>query len=93
VRVIDRASDMSLWIDSGMAEFLLAGPTQTSVEPLCSNSLEPSCVRLAPDTNDRTTFVGNRSSSCFSTPSVFVVFTSMHVCCGVTTDWTMSARL
>jgi hypothetical protein len=71
---------MSLWIDSGIAEFLLAGPTQISVDPLCSNSLDPNCVRSAPETRERTTFVGNRSSSCFSTPNVFVVLTRIHVC-------------
>ena len=92
LRVIAKASAMSFWIATGMATFLLAGPTQTSVEPMCSNSLAPSCVISAPDTNDNTTLVGNLCSSCDSTPRVWVVFTKMQVCWGVTTDSMTAAR-
>lgn len=78
--VIARASAISSWIDTGMLLFLLAGPTHISVEPVCSNSLLPSCVSLAFETSDKTTFVGNRSSMAASTPSVVVVLMRMHVC-------------
>lgn len=82
---MERASAMSDWIDIGIEGFLLAGPTQTSVAPLCSNSLAPSCVSSAPDTNDSTTFVGNLCSKYDSTPIVCVVFIRIQVCCGETT--------
>ena len=92
VSVMARASAMSFWIVGGIAAFLLAGPTHTSVAPRCSNSLAPNCVISAPDTNDRTTFVGNLCSRCDSTPKVCVVFTNMHVCWGVTTGSMTAAR-
>jgi len=92
LKVMANASAMSCCIDIGIAGFLFAGPTHTSVEPLCSNSLAPNCVISAPDTNERTTFVGKRCSKCDSTPSVCVVLTRMHVCWGVTTDSMTAAR-
>lgn len=60
--VIASASAMSVCIDAGMDGFLFAAPTHSSVPPLCSNSLAPSCAISAPDTSDRTTLVGNRCS-------------------------------
>lgn len=86
-----KASAISDWICAGIAAFLLAGPTQMSVAPLCSNSLAPSCVISAPETNDRTTFVGNRCSKYDSTPRLCVVFIRMQVCWGETTDSMMLA--
>lgn len=90
--VIASASAISFWIAAGIASFLLAGPTQISVAPICSNSLAPSCVISAPDTNESTTLVGNLCSRCDSTPSVCVVLTRMQVCWGVTTDSMTAAR-
>lgn len=86
LNVIASAWAISSWIDAGMRSFLLAGPIHTSVEPRCSNSLWPSCEISAPDTSDRTTLVGKRSSMVDSTPSAWVVLIRMQVCCGVTTD-------
>lgn len=86
LNVIANACAISSWIEGGIWSFLLAGPTQTSVEPLCSNSVCPSCDTSAPETSDRTTFVGKRSSIMVSTPSAWVVLTRMQVCSGVTTD-------
>ena len=83
---------MSPCIVLGIAGFLFAGPTHISVEPLCSNSLAPNCVISAPETRERTTLLGNLDSRCVSTPNVCVVLTSMHVCCGVTTDSMTAAR-
>ncbi len=42
LKVIARACAISSCIDDGMLEFLFAGPTHISVDPLCSNSLAPS---------------------------------------------------
>lgn len=80
LKVMARASAMSDWICGGMFAFLLAGPTQMFVAPLCSNSLAPSCEISAPDTNESTTFVGKRCSRYDSTPRLCVVFIRMHVC-------------
>lgn len=74
------ASDMSFAIALGTTEFMFAGPTQTLVFPVCSNSLTPSCVRSAPETSDRTTLLGNLSSRCCSMPRALVVLTMMQVC-------------
>jgi hypothetical protein len=60
--------------------FVFVGPTQISVAPLCSNSLVASCKTSAPDTNDKTTFVGNRCSRYDSMPRLCVVLMSMQVC-------------
>lgn len=76
---------MSDCIETGIEGFLFAGPTQISLEPLCSNSLAPSCVSSAPDTREMTTLVGNRCSRYDSTPKECVVLTRIHVCCGATT--------
>lgn len=57
-----RASAMSDWMDAGIPGFLLAGPTQKSVDPVCSNSVAPVCMSSAPATSDRTTLVGKRDS-------------------------------
>ena len=65
--VMARACAISSCIVKGMSLFLFAGPTQISVEPLCSNSLVPSCVSSALETRDKTTFVGNLSSIAAST--------------------------
>lgn len=92
LRVIAKACAMSSWIEGGMLEFLFAGPTQTSLDPLCSNSLGASCVRSAPHTSDRTTLVGNRASMADSRPSECVVLTKMQVCWGVTTESMTEAR-
>lgn len=92
LRVTAKACAISSWIDWGMFLFWLAGPIQISVGPLCSNSLWPSCVSSAPETSDRTTLVGNRSSRAASTPSVWVVLTRMQVCWGVTTESITEAR-
>lgn len=90
--VMASASAMSCCIDTGIEEFLFAAPTQSSVGPECSNSLAPVCVISAPDTNERTTFVGKRCSRYDSTPNVCVVLTRMHVCWGATTDSMTDAR-
>jgi hypothetical protein len=71
---------------------LLVGPTQISVEPLCSKSLAPSWTTSAFDTSDKTTFVGKRSSMAASTPRLWVVLTRMQVCWGVTTASMIVAR-
>lgn len=60
--VMANASAMSVCIDAGIDGFLFAAPTYSSVAPLCSNSLAPSCVISAPDTNESTTLVGKRCS-------------------------------
>lgn len=78
--VMARACAMSSCIVGGMLALALAGPTHTSVEPLCSNSLPLSWASSAPQTRESTTLVGNRSSIADSRPSAFVVFTRMHVC-------------
>ena len=57
LNVIAKASAMSFWIAAGIVAFLFAGPTQTFVTPICSNSLGPSCAISAPETKDSTTFV------------------------------------
>jgi hypothetical protein len=90
-RVMARASAMSAWICAGMLGLVLAGPTQMSVAPLCSNSLAPICEISAPETKDKTTLVGKRCSRYDSTPRLCVVFIRMHVCCGETTDSMMLA--
>lgn len=92
LRVIARACAISSCIEVGMFEFLFAGPTQTSVDPLCSNSLPPNCVRSAPQTSERTTLVGKRASMADSRPSECVVLTRMQVCWGVTTESMTEAR-
>lgn len=92
LKVIANASAMSFCMAAGITSFLFAGPTQTSVAPTCSNSLDPSWVISAPDTSDKTTLVGNLCSRWVSTPKLWVVLTSMHVCWGVTTDSMTEAR-
>lgn len=90
--VIDSASAMSCCIDAGIDGFLFAAPTQSSVDPLCSNSLAPIWEISAPDTNESTTFVGKRDSRYDSMPRVCVVLTRMQVCCGATTASMTEAR-
>lgn len=92
LRVIASASAISPCMVLGIDGFLFAGPTHTSVDPLCSNSLAPNCVISAPETSDKTTLLGNLDSSCASTPRVCVVLTRIHVCWGVTTDSMTAAR-
>ena len=75
-----KASAISDWICGGMDGFLLAGPTQIDVAPLCSNSLAPIWDNSAPDTRDKTTLVGKRCSKYDSTPRLCVVFIRIHVC-------------
>lgn len=91
-KVIAKASAISFCIEAGIDGFLFAAPTQISVDSMCSNSLGPNCCNSAPDTNDSTTFVGNLSSRWASIPSELVVLTSIHVCCGVTTDSMIPAK-
>lgn len=83
---------MSCCIDAGIDGFLFAAPTNNSVDPLCSNSLGANCVISAPETRERTTLVGKRSSRNDSMPRVCVVLTRMHVCWGETTDSMTEAR-
>lgn len=90
--VMANASAMSVCMDAGMDGFLFAAPTDNSVEPLCSNSLAPSCVMETPETSDRTTLVGKRCSRYDSMPRVWVVLTKMQVCCGETTDSMTEAK-
>ena len=92
VRVMANAWAMSSRIDRGISVLLLAAPTHMSLEPLCSNSLCPSCVSSAPQTRDRTTLVGKRSSTAASIPRLCVVLRRMQVCCGVTTASMTEAR-
>ena len=73
LKVIAKACAISSCIVKGMLLFLFAGPTQISVEPLCSNSLVPNCANSALETRDKTTLVGNLSSIAASTPNVWVV--------------------
>lgn len=80
LRVMASACAISSCICAGILPLLFAGPTQISVEPLCSNSLDPNWFNSAFETSDNTTFVGNLSSRAASTPSVCVVLTRMQVC-------------
>lgn len=48
-------------------------------------------MMLAPFTSDNTIFVGNRDSRYDSIPKLYVVFTTMQVCCGVTTESIIAA--
>lgn len=92
LRVVANACVMSSRVAEEILELFVAGPTNTSVEPLCSNSLAPSWFSLALDTSDRTQFDGNRSSMASSTPMVCVVLTRMQVWFGVTTESMTEAR-